>query len=300
MRRLLRRGRPVAAEGTGQAIGGGTVRTFDSRGLGARRDDTTDNATEKTTDKTTDKRTLRSRRRFARRQWRRRWLAWKYVIVLVLVILLLCLGIWAAYFSSWLEVKGVDVQGNGVYVSATDVRRFADVPIGDPLLTADLGAVRLRVEANLPAVKSVDVSREWPDRILIKVTERTPVAVVSIGGELRALDQDGTVFWHYDKAPAGLPRVSSVAGTTTDALSEAAQVAAALPPALAQRVDHVEVASVDAISLQLRDGRTIVWGGSADSDVKARVLLALMKTAPGAKRYDVSVPGNPVTSGVGH
>lgn len=280
MRRLLRRAQtaPAATAATGGG-GGGSAAVDDAR----------------PTDAGPDRSTLRSRKRFARRQWRRRWLAWKYVIALVLVIVLLCAGIWAVYFSSWLEVKAVDVQGTGRYVTADQVRNFARAPLGGPLVTADLGAVRLRVQANLPAIRTVDVSREWPDKILIKVTERTPVAVVSIGGELRALDRDGTVFLRYVKAPAGLPRVSSVAGASTEALSEAAKVAAALPPAIGHQVDHVQVTTVDSISLELHDGRTVVWGGSADSATKAQVLIALMKAAPHAHQYNVSVPGFPAT-----
>ena len=241
-----------------------------------------------------DAATLRSRRRFARRQWRRRFLVWKWVIALVLVIVLLCVGIWAAYFSSWLEVKGVDIEGDHAMATPKLVEEYADVPLGDPLLTADLTGVRLRILANLPVVRSVDVSREWPDKILIKITERTPVAVVSIGGRLRALDSTGAVFWHYTKPPAGLPRVTSSAGTDSDALSEAAKVASALPDDLAQKVDHVAVATVDDISLSLRDGRKVVWGGSADSATKAAVLVALLKSNPDAAGYDVSVPGQPV------
>lgn len=238
----------------------------------------------------------RSRKRFARRQWRRRWLAWKYVIALVLVIVLLCVGIWAVYFSSWLQVKGVDVEGRLTMATRAQVEKYADVPLGDPLVTADLDAVRMRVLASLPVVRSVDVSREWPDKILVKVTERTPVAVVSIGGRLRALDRSGAVFWHYRKAPSGLPRVTSASGATTEALSEAAKVAAALPAELAGRVDHVDVATVDSISLSLRDGRTVMWGSAAGSATKSKVLAALLKRNPHAQKYDVSVPGQPTYS----
>ena len=240
---------------------------------------------------------LRSRKRFARRQWRRRWLAWKYVIILLLVIVLLCVGIWAVYFSSWMQVRSVDVEGDLTMATPAQVEKYAAAPVGDPLVTADLDAIRIRVLSSLPVVKSVDVSREWPDKILVKVTERTPVAVVSIAGRLRALDKSGAVFWHYAKAPAGLPRVTSASGTTTAALSQAAKVASALPATLARRVDHVEVTTVDSISLSLRDGRTVVWGSAADSATKAEVLLALLKQNPDAKRYDVSVPGQPTFSG---
>lgn len=243
-----------------------------------------------------DAETLRSRRAFARRQWRRRWLAWRYVVVLVLVIVLLVIGIWAVYFSSWLQVKAADVHGELKMTSAKQVERYAAVPVGRPLAMADLDAVRIRVLNGLPQVRTVDVSREWPDKVRLDVTERTPVAVVSVGGRLRALDGSGAVFWDYKLAPAGLPMVATTTATHTDALREAARVVSALPADLARRVDHVDVRTVDSISLALRGGKHVVWGGSAQSATKAKVLVALMSAKPGVRHYDVSVPGQPVTS----
>ena len=112
----------------------------------------------------------------------------------------------------------------------------------------------------------------------------------------RALDETGTVFWDYKKAPSGLPMVNTVTGTNSDALREAAAVASALPADLAKKVDHVEVTTVDSISLELHNDKRVVWGSSAQSDTKADVLVALMKAEPDVARYDVSVPGQPVTS----
>jgi len=239
-----------------------------------------------------------TRKRFARRQWRRRWLAWRYLVVAFLLLVLVGTGVWAVYFSSWLSVKGVDIAGvsGTTTLTKTDVRRAAAVPTGGPLLRADLGRVQRRVGA-LAAVKSVDVSREWPSKVRIQVVERVPIAVIEIGGQLRALDADGVVFSSYFNAPKGLPKVSTPAGTDAAALKQAAEVVAALPARLAAKVDHVEVVSIDEVSLALGSGQTVRWGSASDSDVKAEVLAALMKAKPDVKAYDVSVPGQPVTSG---
>jgi cell division protein FtsQ len=131
--------------------------------------------------------------------------------------------------------------------------------------------------------------------VLIDVTERTPIAVIDFGGRLRGLDKDGVVFLDYKSAPAGLPKVTTPYGTSAEALREAAKVVAALPAGLTRIVDHVEVRTVDQINLALTDGRTVVWGSSADSAQKAEVLQALLKQD--AKTYDVSVPGQPTTAG---
>lgn len=235
-----------------------------------------------------DETTVRSRRRFARRQWARRWLAWRYVVAALLVIVLLVGGLWLVFFSSVLAVQGVDVEGTHG-LSDADVQAAAAVPTGDPLARVDLAAVRARVEA-LAMVRSADVTRQWPDRVLITVEERVAVAVVEIGGRIRGMDADGVVFRDYDRAPAGLPHVRTASDTRGDALREAAQVIGALPDDIAERVDHVSVATVDQIELVLRDGRTVVWGSAEDSEQKATVLAELLKL-PG-KTYDVSVPGN--------
>ncbi|GAA4366464.1 cell division protein FtsQ/DivIB [Nocardioides caricicola] len=233
----------------------------------------------------------RTRKRFARRQWARRWLTWRYVVAAAVVVLLVVGGVWLVYFSSLLSVQGVEVEGTGS-LSDAQIRAAAAVPEGEALATVDLDRIRTRVEA-LAGVRSADVSRQWPDQVLIRVEEREAVAVVEIAGRLRGMDEDGVVFEDYAKAP-DLPRVQTGADTGSEALREGALVIAALPTDLAEMVDHVEVDTVDEISLVLRDGRLVVWGSADQSDLKATVLESLLGQQ--AQRYDVSVPGQPTTS----
>lgn len=239
-----------------------------------------------------DPATERSRRRFARRQWRRRWLTWKPVAAVLGLLALVGGGTWLLLFSSTLAVQGVEVTGAET-ISAAEVREVAAVPDGEPLATVDLEAVRARVEA-LAEVAGAEVSRQWPDAVRVQVEERVPVAVVDLGGTLRAMDADGVVFAEYRRAPEGLPRVQATTAIGIEALQESARVVDALPSDLASRVDHVDVESIDRISLSLRDGRTVVWGSAAESEQKAAVLTALLEQD--ARVYDVSVPGRPTTS----
>ena len=68
----------------------------------------------------------------------------------------------------------------------------------------------------------------------------------------------------------------------------------ALPQELSLIVDHVQVTTVDQISLVLKDGRTVIWGSAEESDTKAEVLAILLATVQ-AQTYDVSVPSKPTT-----
>ena len=174
-----------------------------------------------------DRATRRTRRRFARRQWARRWLSLRYLVAFILVVVTIGAGIWLFFFSSVLQVKSVTVTGLS-YLSASEVRRVGDVPLGESLVLVDLERVSRRV-GSMPEVKSTDVTRSWPNSVEINVTERTAVAVVELGGGIRGLDAEGVVFRDFKKAPAGLPRVRATTQTDSDALREAATVVAALP-----------------------------------------------------------------------
>jgi cell division protein FtsQ len=239
-----------------------------------------------------DERTVRiARRRFARRQWARRWLAWRRVLLAALLLGVVVAAVWLVFFSTVLAVSGVQVKGADV-LSPAAVRRAAAVPTGAPLATVDLGSVTRRVE-RLPAVRSADVSRAWPNRVRVDVTERTAVAVVAPaqpGGDVRGIDAEGVVFRRFANRPADLPVIRRGPRADADALSEAAQVAGSLSPSLAAKVAFVRVRTVDRISLELRGGRTVLWGSAEDSAQKARVLAVLPRTA---SFYDVSVPGQP-------
>ncbi len=235
---------------------------------------------------------LRSRKRFARRQWRRRWLRWRFLLALLLVLALLGTGAYGVWFSSWLDVETIDVSG-AQNVDADDIRARADIEEGTPLARVDLERAEARIRS-LAVVREADVSRQWPDTVLIEIEERVAIAVVEIGGRLRGMDADGVVFRDYNRAPPGLPRVQTEIGTTAAALREAALVISALPESLTLIVEYLQVTTVDEISLFLKDGRQVVWGSSDDSATKARVLQDLLKTK--AQVYDVSVPTQPTTS----
>lgn len=232
-----------------------------------------------------------ARKRFVRRQWARRWLAWRRIGLVVLLPLLVCVSVWLVFFSDTLAVSGVKVEGTRVLTPA-EVRSAAHVKSGEPLARVDLEAIERRV-ASLDAVHSVEVSRSWPDQVLIEVQEREVVAVVETAGKFRGLDKDGVIFRDFAKAPKTLPLIKSDSDTRREALSEAAHVVGALPPSIARKVDFVEVETVDQITLSMQGGDEVRWGSAADSAQKAEVLAVLLKEP--ASVYDVSVPSRPTT-----
>lgn len=113
-----------------------------------------------------------------------------------LLFLLLSAGAVAAIVAAnlWkgdLRVGSVEVRGNRI-VGAAEILRRAAVPAGARLVEVDLFAARLRVEENA-FIRSADVSREVPDRIVITVEERAPAAVLGVD-PLLYLDAEGVIL----------------------------------------------------------------------------------------------------------
>ncbi|WP_031226373.1 cell division protein FtsQ/DivIB [Streptomyces roseochromogenus] len=230
------------------------------------------------------------------------------VILAVAVVLLGAGGAWVLYGSAWLRVGHVSVSGADV-LTPGEVRDAADVPVGAPMISVDINAIEARLRRKLPRIDTVDVVRSWPHGIGLKVTERTPVLLLRKGGNFVEVDDEGVRFATVSEAPKAVPALELSVSRTgpgaagfrrfgTDRLvREAVRVAGALPAAVAQETRTVQVRSYDNISLQLADGRTVGWGSSENGRAKARTLTALMKAAPGARHFDVSVPTAPASSG---
>lgn len=235
----------------------------------------------------------RMRRRFARRQWARRWGVWRPLLVIVLAAALVGGVVWAVWFSTLFGVDRVKVTGTD-HLKPSEVTAVTEVEIGVPLVSVDVAGVRSRVEALAP-VRSATVTRHLDGTLAVEVEERRAVAVAVIGGKFSGLDAEGVAFRQYRKAPKGVPQVRTVGSVDREALKEAAGVVAALPADLATDVRWVEVETLDHISLVMKGGRTVLWGSGEGSAEKAQVLAALLKVSKD-KRFDVSVPGQPVTS----
>lgn len=232
---------------------------------------------------------------FAKRRLRARLRRLRPYLYAAGVVAVIGTGVWLLWFSSVLQAKAVEVTGNGTLTSAR-VEKTARTPLGGPLISVDLDAIEQRVEA-IAAVRSASVSRSWPDTIRIDVVERVPVAVVSRGVGLQAVDEDGYLFGSYASEPKDLPVIRTAPDVRREALAEAAAVIGSLRADIAAKVRHVDVQTIDQIVLRLKDGRRVMWGSADDAAQKAEVLEALLRQPATRKvsEIDVRVPGRPTT-----
>ncbi|MFF6784897.1 FtsQ-type POTRA domain-containing protein [Streptomyces sp. NPDC012510] len=233
------------------------------------------------------------------------------IAVAAALVLMAGVSLWVLYGSSWLRAERVSVSGVQVLTEA-QVREAADVPLGEPLISVDTEAIESRLLRTLPRIDSVEVIRSWPHGIGLKVSERTPVLIVeAVGnsGKYVEVDAKGVRFATVSRAPKGVPTLElalSRSGSSAASLRrfgedrlvrEAVRVARAIPAAITPETLVVKVRSYDSISLELSGDRTVLWGSAEKGRAKGRALTALMKAAPNAGHFDVSVPTAPASAG---
>ncbi|WP_434094442.1 cell division protein FtsQ/DivIB [Streptomyces erythrochromogenes] len=223
---------------------------------------------------------------------------------LAAAVLLASGGTWVLYGSSWLRVEKVTATGTQV-LTPEQVLAAAAVPVGSPLVSIDTDEIESRVRGRLPRIDSVDAVRAWPHGIGLKVTERKPVLLIKKDANFVEVDASGVRFDTVPKAPAGVPVLELNAGGSPSArrfdeerlLHEAVLVAGSLPAPVAKETVQVKVGSYDSIVLELTGGRSVRWGSGEQSEAKGRALTALLKAAPKAGHFDVSVPTAPAAAG---
>lgn len=223
----------------------------------------------------------------ADRRDRRRALGTRFSWAMAVVLPLGMLG-WVLLGSSWLAVNKLVVSGEARVTSA-QIIAAAEVQLGTPLARIDLAAVAHRIRV-LDAVQDVTVSRGWPTSLRIKIVERVPFVAVRSPAGVQLLDNDGYSLGPAAIVPAGVITLQVADPTRADPSTAAAlTVLRGLPTSLLALLSSAKAASPEQVTLLLKDGRQVLWGGAHDEAAKSAATLALL-TFPGTN-FDVSAPG---------
>lgn len=112
---------------------------------------------------------------------------------MLLILLAIALLVYFAFFSSFFNVKKVEVVGAETLAEA-EILSIADVTIDSNLIfqnTAEKGA---KLKEAFSRIEDVSVKRAYPDRLVINIKEKQPVMVgVKVGGFL-LIDANGEVI----------------------------------------------------------------------------------------------------------
>jgi cell division protein FtsQ len=223
---------------------------------------------------------------------------WRAAFFALMAVAIVAGAIWALLGSSLLVVRSVEVTGIHL-VPRAEVLQAADIKPGTPLARINTAAVARRVE-RITQVQTARVSMHWPDAVVITIQERTPALAVASGGTYALIDKFGVVVRRAARRPAGMVLLASSPSALASLRGSPAVMATVtvlqqLPESIRALVRAVSGRSAAAVTLDLRGGITVLWGGTDRPEPKAAELAILMRTR--ATYYDLSDPGSAVTGG---
>lgn len=210
-----------------------------------------------------DKNFRRAKVKPVKRRGARYWITWRLARIAVSLVLVGYAGYRAfdlVLNASTLQVRRVVVRGNA-RLSTGEIHALVEGLAGSSILTTDLGAYRGRL-LDSPWVEEVAMRRVLPSTIEVFVSERRPIGLSRLRGQLFLVDRRGTLIDEFGPryADFDLPIVDGLVrapGTGEPAIDEArADLAArvieslAVRPELARRVSQIDVSDVhDAVVL---------------------------------------------------
>lgn len=135
---------------------------------------------------------------------------WGLLLLVPLAACLVTLFVLAAEWKDSLTVQRVVVEGAGV-VPAQEVFAAANLRLGTPLCGIDLYGLQKRLSGH-PFLRSVVVTRQYPDVLRVDVVEREPIASVNGGKAWYYVDREGTLLPRTQSRRLDLPVISGLAG----------------------------------------------------------------------------------------
>lgn len=240
-------------------------------------------------------------------------------LVVVFLVAVTLLSNTPAFTISEVEAVASD------HVSADSIVRLAKVEDGTTLLNVDTKAIEENLQKN-PWVLSATITREFPDKLKIEVTERQPAYLVVMG--------TGNLAWYLGSDNVWIePQRIETSGdesVTDAAISQAEGIGAVVISSVPTSVSPVagsactdseiltvesfqeqfssdfksQIASYSApdtngVSCVLTDGVEVSLGSASNVDTKETVIKQILQDYSGQITYlNVRVPSNPSYRGV--
>jgi len=126
---------------------------------------------------------------------------WKFFAKLLILIILLSLTLYLLIYSKFFQINNIGVIGSQKVTtslikesvsSVLNYKKYIFCP-GNNYFLADSDEIRSVLMEKFP-IKSIEVQKQFPNQLLIKLTERIPAVIFDNGYEYSYLDADASVI----------------------------------------------------------------------------------------------------------
>ncbi len=140
--------------------------------------------------------------------WKRRFFRLLKLTLLSVTLLFSGYGTYKfLIYSPYFEIKEIRIAGNRD-INSKDILSLLNIKKGENIFKVKLNHA-IRELRRLNQIKDIDIHRDFPDKIVINITERIPIAELDVGynvhsDRVQLIDKEGTVFLGK---PRKIPRV---------------------------------------------------------------------------------------------
>ena len=209
----------------------------------------------------------------------------------------------------WMQIDRIEVEGNTTLARA-DVLTQSGINVGEHILFVNTRAAEERLEEN-PIIRTANIRRLYPNRLVIQIEEREPLAAISGGGSYAIIDREGYVIAIQDTAEDLLQiygmgatgfQLNQRIGEEDDFYSRTmlAVMEALENSGLIDDMSSLDITQPLSIDLLSKEGYTIHLGQVDNLESKLAslpaVLDALESMGYSGGTIDLAVQGDPVYS----
>lgn len=251
------------------------------------------------------------------------WLKITAVIILLsLLIAVIAIGFWLTFRiignalfqnNRFFCITQVELVHQPAEVTRDEIFAALSIKADDNLFSFNLSEARVQLLEKLPKLKNVELSRRFPGKLHIRVTEREPMASLKITGSAAvwAMDEEGHVlgFTRIEHLPLVMAR--DIKDITPGMLLRTTPVMLALDVLNAvkendllrlRQIERLDVRKKDQIELLLKDGSEIFisWDSMYDRTIisqenllkKLKELEEILRSGRPFKRLDMTLRNN--------
>ena len=194
-----------------------------------------------------------------------------------------------AVFSPILALRTIQVDGVSA-IPASTIQSALSGQLGTPLALLNDQTIRAKL-GRIILIRSYTTEIVPPNTLVVRIVERQAIAVIPDGNRYDQVDPAGVVL-RKSATTAGLPLIDiGNSGVGSAGFASAVKVLLAMPSSVLTQVKSISATTLDNVSLTLNQGtHTILWGSSAQSDLKAKALTTLLKTCASQQVLNVTAP----------
>lgn len=184
-------------------------------------------------------------------------------------------GVDRAMQPDTLPIRSVLIEGELRHIDRGELEEVLAPHVTGGFFSVDIGAVE-RAAMELPWVYGISVRRQWPDTLIVGVTEQVPVAR---WGDSGLVNRFGDVFEPSPQTlPQGLPELAGGAGRQRTLMRRYLSVQARLAD-VGLEVTGVREDARQAWRIELADGARILMGRDTGADHLERLLRVYPRVA---------------------